>query len=174
MAVRASNMAYLKGITSRMREIPRDVAIDVAFHLFTKLVIRTTVDSGQAALNWHIESYTSTPSIKGFKTYWGTNRRSPSGGAGYKAWFSYLGPTGDPNKVYSTAHDNGVNAVVAMRKRKFDGISVYNPIKPGLFQNSSGYEANAINPAITGLSELTDTAFYRAYARAKAKYPDLL
>ena len=174
MSNRASNMAYLKSISNRLREIPREVAKDVAFHVFTKMVEVTVVDSGQAALNWKIESFNTKPTFTKQKTLWGTNRRSPSGGAGYKSRYSSYGPIGDPALVFATAYSNGVNSLIAMKGRVFNGISVYNPITPGNLSDDRYYEYNALSYPRSSLSEVIDTAFYRAYARAKANYPDLL
>jgi hypothetical protein len=148
--------------------------MDAAFGVFKEVVAMTTVDSGQAALNWRIESYNEAPGYRPQATYWGTDQRSPTGGAGYKAIYEGYGPVGDADQIYGIAFSNGVKSIVAMRTRKFDGISVYNPITPGVFEGDKKYEFNALSAPRKNLSGVIDEAFYSAYAKAKVKYPDLL
>ena len=171
----SANAAYLKAIASRLEEIPRAVAIEAAYDIFTLLVLKTVIDSGQAALNWRIESYDTSPELQEQQTFWGTNERSPSGGAGYKAFFSYLGDTGDPDTIYSIAQANAVNAVISLRSRKFSGISVYNPTTPGFYEDDDQYEGRAMRKVIRTLKTNTvNRTLLKAYNKVKIKYRDLL
>ena len=160
-----NNLAYLESLVAGLRDIPRKIAERVAEDTYFSLSSDTALDSGQAALSWHVAPYFGTPRYERFEILWGTPASPPKGGAGYKSMYSSLGPTGD----WST-----VTGVLSQRARsafdssgRISGYVVYNTVTENSLsspEESKKYFDNALRIAESNLPKYLEQALSKAYS----------
>lgn len=120
------NRKYLERLIAPMLTVPAEVAAEISVRIFSGAVGLTAFDSGQASLNWHLETYSGTVSFAAQQMFWGYVGVAPVAPAGYK-WSG----GGNEMKVKSDLVMQQMQMLSELRHMKFDAISVYNPIQPG-------------------------------------------
>lgn len=194
---KASNLKYLKSLVSKISDIPKKYAIEVAYEIYMGALDVSLqdpgFDSGQAAANWRIESYVGSPSYEAMRVMWGYGDVKPVFPVGYKSyyqtdtgrWVWNTAPTessqafegGNPDIIHLKMGEYATIQVLQMPK-DFTGITVYNPVEsnaPGLGPgDTSNYEQNALSHVKSKLGEITQKALAKAEATMRANHGDVL
>lgn len=139
MKASAKNRRYLENLGALLEQVPQVAAIEIATRIFAGVVLNTAIDSGQAALNWHLQPYTDNPyaDMQIQQMLWGYGDVAPIAPAGYK-WSGGI----NEQAVRSQLIEEGIMQRVALRGQHFTGIVVYNPIDsnfPGFTPGSDMY-----------------------------------
>lgn len=170
MRASAANRKYLQSIVDQIKPIPRVLAAQTAGRIYSALIEETHFDSGQAALNWHMEPYVGTPVYEQQKLLWGYGDVAPIYPAGYK-W------SGGENEelVKTNLIENAYIAAIILENQKFDGITVYNPITPGFAGFTPGkddnYEYFALSDAEAQMGAIVTKAIKAAEMEVARRYP---
>lgn len=146
VAIQSKNRGYIRGLKAQFNALPKEAAIEASVLIFRKMVELTRFDSGQAALNWRIQTFSGSPKFEPQKILWGYSGNAPKGLADYK-----FSKGRKAAAVQSELIEFAYAMKVIMQRQKFDGISVYNPITPGFSGffpgNDEYYEKVALGSA---------------------------
>lgn len=154
----ASNKAYLESIVAQFESVPRDAALAVAREIFQEVVSNTSVDSGQAALNWQYIPYKGQPVLEDQKILWGYGDVDPVAPAGRK-WAGKL--VDNSEAIYMYQFSYAIDQM-ASAPNDIDGVVVFNPITEGfasfapgddLFYPENAFKNVEIDQAISGALE---------------------
>lgn len=137
---KAANKKYLDDLCEQLKEVPHRLGKAVAIQVYQEVILATAMDSGQAALNWHIEGYVGGYQMTSQKMWWGWKTKDtdnpPTPPAGYK------GTKGDNASAVVEYQFRQMAEAIAVLPAEFDGIVVYNPIEPGFAGFEPGSDAN--------------------------------
>lgn len=162
------NIAYLKRLTDKLDQLPLFIARKAALYTFESVVkanLDKGFDSGQAAANWRLEGYTSSPTHAPQRMMWGYKDVEPTAPVGYKLNSKGL-EGGVPVEVlsyqltYAATQASFLNSGMA-------GVTVYNPITPGFVGFSPGSDANYEGNAFAGVEGKFMSIAFESLARAE-------
>lgn len=172
-AVTKANLAYVDDIIGMIEKVvPRAIA-EVAASAFEQVVWATRVDSGQAALNWHLIPHLgSDPPLPDSERMWGYGSVAPVPPAGYK-WSK-----GDNEEwVRTYLIEQRLIAADLLAEYPLTGATIYNPITPGDFagqpNDDSKYAAYAFD-YIEGNLDLIQEMAKRTGEQAVAQHYDFV
>lgn len=137
--------AYLDNIKAQVAKVPRDAALAVAQHIFQAVVEKTKIDSGQAALNWHIQPYATDFAEIGQEMLWGYGSVAPISPAGYK-WSK----VDNSEAVFLYQFEYMMNQV-SLAPENLRGVMIYNPIESGHPDFAPGSDVNYEYIALGGI-----------------------
>lgn len=163
------NREYLQGLVDQITSVPTVAAAILATEIYKGAVLQTHIDSGQAALNWHISPYVSEPTFEGQEMLWGYGSVAPSAPAGFK-WAK----GSNVSRVRAYLFEQGVSVQLALENEDFTGIAIYNPITPGFpgFApgNDENYEHYALGEAHADIAQIISAAQAEMEERIVSEY----
>lgn len=168
-AIHAKNRKYVAALQKQFLAVPDEVALEASVLIYKEMVVLTRFDSGQAALNWRIHTFTGSPKFQPQRMLWGYKDRAPKGLADYK-----YSRGRKEAAVKSELIEFAYAMKVSMQRQKFDGITVYNPITPGFVGFFPGddtkYEETALGSARAKAASVVGKAMSEVKGIMKSRY----
>lgn len=164
MRSHGQNKKYLEKLIQPLLELPNAAAIAIATKIYQGVVAETAFDSGQAALNWRLQTYYGSARYDEQEMMWGYKGVTPIPPAGYK-WSGGF----NEEAVKMQLMEDSIVMAVALQAQRFDGISVYNPITPGFSGFAPGNDANYVYYALGDVQINLNAIISNAVAEANSE-----